>query len=89
MSETVRDKINDSEELTHRLEKILENHNCTKNYICLDKTTDELCGVCPLGETSLLECLYKDNNTCKYLYSTGGKALCECAVRIFIQKELG
>ncbi|MFH1052289.1 MAG: hypothetical protein V1779_15320 [bacterium] len=88
MTESIIEIINKSDELTNRLGEILEKHKCTKNYMCLERTLDELCPVCPLGNTEILECINCKYNTCKYLYTVGGKSFCECEVRIFIQQFL-
>jgi len=85
MSGIIEEIIGLNKELQRKLEKVLENHNCPKNHTCLKKTVEEICPVCPLGTTNLLECLNCQNNTCKYLYRIGEKSFCECEVRIFIQ----
>ncbi len=87
MSDSIRNKINADKELTTQLAKILEKHKCTKNYIFLDKSINEICPVCPLGNTEILECIDCNNNKCKYLYPVADKTFCECEVRIFIEKS--
>ena len=73
---------------TRRLEDIVGELKCPKNFRCYRSGFKTLCKAKDIGLERHLVCLEKNPKKCVFAFSFGGEYFCTCPVRIYIAKNI-
>jgi len=71
-----------------KIEEIMSQFKCSKDYKCYKLGLKKLCKAKDIGVDSLLECLEKNPLKCQFATSYGYSYLCQCPLRVYIAKNL-
>ena len=71
-----------------RIEKIVSEMQCPKDFECYKSGLSKLCKVRDIGMDSFVECLGGKAENCKFSVSFGEGYLCKCPLRVYIAKKL-
>jgi hypothetical protein len=71
-----------------RIEKLMDEIECEKDFICYRSEFENLCHVKDIGIKMFVECLEKIPQNCTFSFPFAATHLCKCPVRVLIAKEL-
>ena len=67
---------------------IMRGMECAKGFPCYKSGFNNLCHAKDLGLESFIECLEKRTKECKFSLPFGMTRLCQCPLRIYVEKNL-
>ena len=70
------------------IEEIIGGMQCEKDFQCYKSGFENLCKAQDLGLETMLECLEKEAQDCKFSKPFGYSYLCKCPLRCYIATEL-
>lgn len=71
-----------------RLDEIIGQLKCSKDYICYKRGFEKLCKMKETAGGRLYECLEKGPDDCTFSISYGYAHFCSCPLRIYIANKL-
>ena len=71
-----------------KIEKIISEIKCPKDFVCYKSGFKNLCKAKDIGLESFIDCLEENPETCVFSLSFGYSYLCTCPLRIYIAKNL-
>ena len=74
--------------IASRIEELICEFSCPKNYECYRSGFKHLCKARDVGLDSFVACLMSDPLDCKFSLLFGGVFFCTCSLRIYIAKHL-
>ena len=72
------------EETRKKLEEILGEMTCPKDFGCMDAGFDYICRSQKIGVKKYLLCLEEDTGDCKFRFMVGNDSCCRCPLRVYI-----
>ncbi len=75
------------QEQKQKLEEIIGDLQCPKDFICYRSGLEELCKAEDIGQESFLVCREEGGKRCKFSVNYGAGLFCKCPLRIYIAKE--
>ena len=76
------------EEQKRKLEELIDDLKCPKDFICYRSGLEELCKAEDIGHESFLVCRDEGGELCNFSMNYGKGLFCKCPLRIYIAKEL-
>ena len=76
------------EEVRKKIEVIMGDMQCPKNFKCAESGFEDLCKAKDVGLDSYLKCLESNPSNCNFALSYGYKHFCQCPLRVFLAKKL-
>ena len=76
------------EEVSKKIEVIMGDMQCPKNFKCAESGFEDLCKAKDIGLDSYLKCLESNPSNCNFALSYGYKHFCQCPLRVFLAKKL-
>ena len=73
-----------NEEMRQELHHLIIESNCTKNYLCIFETGNDLCEARYHVAADLLECVDKQQRSCEHQRKVNSSYICKCQLREFI-----
>jgi len=70
-----------------KIEKIMEQMKCSKDFKCIDSRFTNLCKAKDIGMESYLECLEANTKNCEFTLPFGYRQFCKCPLRVYLAKE--
>ncbi len=77
-----------TDEEKKKIEELLGNLKCAKNFQCAESGFERLCSARDLGLETFLECLEEKPWGCTFAVSFGERYFCECPLRVYAAKKL-
>ena len=77
-----------NEEMRQELHHLIIESNCTKNYLCIFETGNDLCEARYHVAADLLECVDKQQCSCENSIEVSSIYICKCQLRTFIAINL-
>ena len=77
------------EEIRQKIEEIIGQMQCPKDFKCAKNGFERLCKARDFGLDGYLECLEDNPTQCKFALSFGQTYFCLCPLRVFIAKKTG
>jgi hypothetical protein len=76
------------EEVRKKIEVIMGDMQCPKNFKCAESGFEDLCKAKDVGLDSYLKCLESNPSNCNFALSYGYKHFCQCPLRVYLAKKL-
>jgi hypothetical protein len=76
------------EEVRKKIEVIMGDMKCPKNFKCAESGFEDLCKAKDVGLDSYLKCLESNPSNCNFALSYGYKHFCQCPLRVYLAKKL-
>jgi hypothetical protein len=76
------------EEEKKKIEEIMGEIQCPKDFICLKENFDRLCQVKKFESNEHLECLEKNPSQCPFAVAFINRHICICKMRLYIIQTL-
>ncbi len=76
------------EEYRKKIEELIGQMQCPKDFKCAESGFENLCKARDLGLESYLECLEDNPSRCLFAQSFGNKYYCRCPLRVYLAKQL-
>ena len=76
------------EEDRKRIEDIIGQIQCPKDFECADSGFDKLCRARDFGLDNYLESLEGNPSECRFDLPFGEAQLCQCPLRVYLSKKL-
>ena len=77
-----------NEEMRQEFHRLIIESNCTKNYLCIFETGNDLCETRYHVSSDLLECIYKQQCSCEHSIKVNPTYICKCQLREFLAINL-
>ena len=78
-----------NEKQQKEIEKAINEKKCLKDFECYRSGFVKICKAKDVGLKNFVECLEEESEQCEFSFSIGGpKHFCDCAVRVYVAKEL-
>jgi hypothetical protein len=77
-----------NDEVKKKIEEIMSQMQCSKNFKCADSNFEILCKAKDSGMENFLDCLEEIPSICSFALSFGYGYLCSCPLRVFLAKKL-
>lgn len=77
-----------SQESKKKIESIMAEFKCPKNFKCYKAGLDNICKAKDRGLVMYIDCLEKDPKECMFATPFGAEHFCRCPLRVYIVKEL-
>ena len=77
-----------NKEMRQEFHHLINESNCTKNYLCIFETGDDLGEVKYHVSSDLLECIYKQKCSCEHSIEVNSTYICKCPLRAFLAINL-
>ena len=77
-----------NEGMRQEFHHLINESNCTKNYLCIFETGNDLCEARYHVSADLLECIYKQKCSCEHSIEVNSTYICKCPLRAFIAINL-
>ncbi len=77
-----------NEEIRQELYRLKKETSCTKNYLCILKSGNDLCEARYHASTDLLECIDKQQCSCEHSIEVNSTYICKCQLREFLEINL-
>ena len=72
----------------NKIEEIMGEIQCPKNFNCIKSGLEVLCKAKDLGLENYLKCLESNPNDCKFALPFGYNHFCQCPLRVYLAKNL-
>ena len=76
------------EEHRRKIEKIIGQLQCPKDFKCTDFGFENLCKARDFGIDDFLECLEDNPSRCSFAFHFGNTYFCQCPLRVYLAKKL-
>ena len=76
------------EEDKKKIEQLMANIQCPKDFKCAESGFERLCMAKDFGHEKYLECLEENPSSCIFALTFGDVYLCECSLRVYLAKKL-
>lgn len=76
------------EHVRKRIEEIIGQMQCAKDFTCAESGFENLCKAKDLGLETFLECMEDDPLHCLFSMSFAHGYFCACPLRVYIAKKL-
>jgi hypothetical protein len=76
------------EEEQKKIEEIIGQLICPKDFICAQSGFERLCKARDIGLESFMECLEEKSAGCKFALPFGDGYFCQCPLRVYLAKKL-
>ena len=77
-----------SPECKEKIEKIMTEFKCPKDFKCYKAGLENICKAKDRGLMSYIDCLEKEPQGCVFAIPYGSEYFCRCPLRVYIVKEL-
>ncbi|HEX9023667.1 MAG TPA: hypothetical protein VF799_07495 [Geobacteraceae bacterium] len=77
-----------NDETRQKLEEIIEQMECPKNFLCAKNGFEHLCKARDFGVRGFLYCLEDTPQQCPFAIPFGFIHICRCPLRVFVEKNL-
>ncbi len=71
-----------------RIEELISQTKCEKNFQCYMSGFKDICKVKDIGLQDSVKCLNKPPEDCEYSFAFGDGYFCKCPLRVYIAKNL-
>ncbi|MFC1821470.1 hypothetical protein ACFL9T_02105 [Thermodesulfobacteriota bacterium] len=71
-----------------KIEQIMGEMQCPKNFKCAESGFENVCKANDSGMDDFLLCLEKDPTACKFVVPYGTSNYCRCPLRVYLAKKL-
>jgi len=76
------------EEHKKKIEEIIEEMSCPKNFKCAESGFEKLCKAKDNGMEEFVDCLDDNARRCTFAIPFGDGHFCKCPLRVYLSKEL-
>ena len=76
------------EEHRRKIEKIIGQLQCPKDFKCAESGFENLCKARDFGIDDFLECLEDNPSRCSFAFHFGNTYFCQCPLRVYLAKKL-
>jgi hypothetical protein len=77
-----------NEEMRQELYRLKGETNCTKNYLCIFESGNDLCEARYHASADLLECIDEQKCSCEHSTEVSSIYICKCQLRKFLAINL-
>ena len=77
-----------NEEIRQKIEEIMRQMDCPKNFKCIETGFEQLCKARDTYLENYLDCLDGNPKLCDFALSFGYSYFCHCPLRVFITKQV-
>ena len=71
-----------------RIEEIMAQMECEKDFSCHKSGFENICKATDWGQPNYVDCMESTTAICRYKVPFGDGVFCSCPLRVFVAKEL-